>query len=30
MSSTKAIGSYREQKPTGETGLKQNNTKAGD
>ena len=29
MSSTKAIDSYREAKPTGEGGLKQNNTQSG-
>lgn len=29
MSSTKAIETYREQKPTGEKGLKQNNTNSG-
>ena len=29
MSSSKAISSYREQKPTGEKGLKQNSTEGG-
>ena len=29
MSSSKAIGSYREAKPTGEQGLKQNTTEGG-